>query len=235
MAMFVRKPQAIANLLLGFLALCVGAVHASEKADGYRGIWYAISEGGKYKYSGGFATYQQQIRPCAIYSKEANKTFFCYGGTSEDGKTLLEMASYYDHATGMVPKPTVVIDKQTTDAHDNPCIAIDDKGFIWIFSNTHGPANRSFIHRSTAPYSIEHFDQIAQTSFSYGSPWFIPGSGFFFVNNRYSDGRAVAFQTSVDGMKWSEPKLLAQFKGHYQISLCKGHRVAVPFDYHPHG
>jgi len=45
-----------------------------------------------YKYSGGFATYPQQQLPIACYSKEANKTFFCYGGTAK-GKRSEEHTS----------------------------------------------------------------------------------------------------------------------------------------------
>jgi len=48
------------------------------------------------------------------------------------------MVSYYDHATGMVPKPTLLLDKQTDDAHDNPVISLDDEGYVWIFSTAHG-------------------------------------------------------------------------------------------------
>ncbi|HTL29134.1 MAG TPA: BNR-4 repeat-containing protein, partial [Tepidisphaeraceae bacterium] len=90
---------------------------------------------------------------------------------------------------------------------------------------------------STKPYSIDAFERIAQTSFSYGQPWYFAGHGFLFINNRYTDGRAVAFQTSADGREWSLPKLLAQFKGHYQISAPSpdGKKLGVAFDYHPHG
>ncbi len=137
----------------------------------------------------------------------------------------------------MVPRPTILLDKQTTDAHDNPAIAIDGEGYIWIFSNTHGPAVRSYIHRSTKPYSIDAFERVAQISLSYGDPWYLPGQGFMLVQNRYTDGRAVAFQTSVDGREWSKPALLAQFKGHYGIAepAPDRKRVAVVFDYHPRG
>jgi hypothetical protein len=225
------------------IALVVSTARAGEpftlaKDTGYRGIWYKISQGDEIKYSGGMATYPQQIRPLAIYSKEANKTFFVYGGRSKEKNELLHMISYFDHATGMVPWPRILLNKHTGDAHDNPAIAIDADGYIWIFSNTHGPEKRSFIHRSTKPYSIDAFEQITQTSFSYGQPWYFAGHGFLFINNRYTDGRAVAFQTSADGREWSSPKLLAQMpKGHYQISApsADGKRFGVAFNYHPHG
>jgi hypothetical protein len=199
------------------------------KDDGYRGIWYNVGD----KYSGGLGTYPQQIRPFAIYSKEANKTFFTWGGRPKEKNTLLHMVSYYDHETGLVPRPTILLDKQTKDAHDNPCIAVDDRGYIWIFSNTHGAQPRSSIRRSTEPYSIDSFEPVLEeASFSYGQPWFLPGAGFMFIHNRYQDGRAVAFMTSRDGREWSEPQLLAQMAGHYQISFYHGNKVGVAFNYH---
>ena len=70
------------------MQICAGA--PQPKDDGYRGIWYynqATKDEYKYKYSGGMATYPQQHAPIAIYSPQANKTFFCYGGTiAREGK-----------------------------------------------------------------------------------------------------------------------------------------------------
>src|SRR5262245_10469310 len=121
-------------------------LHASPfpRAEGYSGIWYMNQPSGdeyKYKYNGGFATYPQQHVPIAVYRKEVNKTFFCYGGTTarsaKDKQELLHMVSYFDHQTGKVPRPVVLLNKKTSDAHDNPTIAIDDKGYIYIFSPSH--------------------------------------------------------------------------------------------------
>lgn len=220
-------------LVASLLAAPVFGAPPLPTAEGYRGIWYDMGK----KYSGGMATYPQQIRPLAIYAAKVDKTFFVYGGTNEAGTTLLHMVSYFDHATGTVPRPRILLDKQTKDAHDNPCIAIDDAGHLWIFSNTHGPRPRSSIHRSTEPYSINAFEPVVEkASFSYGQPWHVPGRGFLFVHNRYENGRAVAFMTSEDGRRWSEPALLAQMaKGHYQISARHGECVAVAFNYHPKG
>src|SRR5262245_61630366 len=95
--------------------------------DGYRGIWYfnqSTKDEYRYKYRGGMATYPQQHAPIAIYSPQANKTFFVYGGTTarsaDDKQELLHMVSYFDHATGQVPRPRILLNKQTNDAHDNP-------------------------------------------------------------------------------------------------------------------
>src|SRR5277367_5939327 len=124
--------KSLLSALMSLVSLWFGltAMAADEpgtRADGYRGIWYMNQPSHdeyKYKYSGGFATYPQQQLPIAIYCKEVNKTFFCYGGntarTSTDKQELLHMISYFDHATGQVPRPVILLNKHTTDAHENP-------------------------------------------------------------------------------------------------------------------
>ena len=235
----MRRTTAV--LLAAGLAMQICLAAPQPKDDGYRGIWYynqATKDEYKYKYSGGMATYPQQHVPIAIYSAQANKTFFCYGGTTaRDGKgkqELLHMVSYFDHATGKVPRPTILLNKHTTDAHDNPTISIDDAGYIWIFSSSHGTSRPSYIHRSKQPYSVDEFEQVRQTNFSYTQPWFIPGQGFLFLHTRYAGGRNLYWMTSPDGRDWSEPHKLARIDmGDYQISWREGARVATAFDYHP--
>jgi hypothetical protein len=209
-----------------------------ETADGYRGIWYMnqpSKDEYRYKYSGGFATYPQQHIPIAFYSKEADKTFFCYGGTVEGKQELLHMVSYFDHTTGKVPRPRVLLNKQTSDAHDNPTLMLDDPGHIWIFSNSHGGGRPSFIHRSVKPYSIDAFDRVTSTSFSYSQPWFVPGKGFLFLHTRYEKGgRSLYWKTSRDGIEWGDAQQLARMDlGHYQVSWREGDRVATAFNFHP--
>jgi hypothetical protein len=228
------------------IAVTVGAISAgriaycapSQTIDGYRGIWYSNQPTGDeyaYKYSGGLGTYPQQHIPIAIYSAAVNKTFFCYGGSTGKPKQLACMVSYFDHATGMVAQPRVVVVKQTDDAHENPTLQIDDAGHIWVFCNTHGPANNSYIFRGVAPYSIDEFEQIARTSFSYSQPWNVPGKGFLFLHTRYTNGRRLLhWMTSRDGREWSQAAPLAVVaQGHYQVSGRSGDRVATAFNYHP--
>jgi hypothetical protein len=231
---------------LSFAAAIVLSLAAGERtysepakpADGYRGIWYMNQPTGdeyRYKYSGGFGTYPQQHVPIAIFSAAANKTFFCYGGSTGKDKELACMVSYFDHATGQVPRPRTVLVKKTSDAHENPTLQIDDSGHVWLFCNSHGPANNSYIFRSSAPYSIDDFEQITRTNFSYSEPWFIPGHGFLFLHTRYREGRRLLhWMTSDDGRQWSSPAPLAAVEmGHYQISNRLGDRVATTFNYHP--
>lgn len=208
------------------------------KADGYHGIWYYNQPSGdqyRYKYSGGFATYPQQQGPLAHYAEQARKTFFCYGGTRPGKQELIHLVSYFDHKTGEVPRPTILLDKKTGDAHDNPVMTIDSGGHLWIFSNAHGTARPAYIHRSREPYSIDAFEHVLTTNFSYCHAWHVPGSGIFLPHTRYENGgRSLYSMSSETGERWSEPKLLARFaKGHYQITCQRGPRIASVFNVHP--
>lgn len=207
-------------------------------ADGYRGIWYANQpqpDEYAYKYSGGLGTYCAKHRPMAVHCPEVKRTFFCYGGTDPNRTTLLHMVSYYDHATGTVPRPRILLDKQTTDAHDNPVITVDARGHIWIFSAAHGTARPAYISVSKKPYSIDAFECVAATNYSYPQPHVVPGEGFLFLHTRYLSNRRRLFaMTSADGRTWSEPRLLAQIeRGHYQISERHGSRVGTAMNFHP--
>ena len=211
-------------------------------ADGYSGIWYAVQgqdDEYVYKYSGGLGTYCAKHRPFAIYAEEVDKTFFVYGGTNDAGNSLLHMVSYYDHATGTVPKPRILLDKQTTDAHDNPVISMDDDGYIWIFSSSHGTSRESFIHRSKEPYSIDAFELIStqtpSNAYSYTQPWYIPGEGFMYMHTHYDGGeRNIYFATSEDGVTFSQREMVASIEmGHYQVTAVNGTTVGSAFNMHP--
>lgn len=243
-------------------------VTLNTKDNGYRGIWYMnqpLQNEYRFKYSGGLGTYCAKHKPFAVYCPQVNKTFFCYGGTSEDSYLkrdlttgddrkdlsgiLLHMVSYYDHATGTVPRPTILLDKQTKDAHDNPVIAVDDQGYIWIFSTSHGTSRPSYIHRSKEPYRIDEFEQIhatkieegnevPMTDFSYMQAWHVPGRGFvaFFTRYKYPAARTACFATSADGVRWSQWQRLAAIdEGHYQISAVSENNAGTALNYHPKG
>ena len=241
----------------------------NDRETGYRGIWYynqASNDKFVYKYSGGLGTYCAKHRPFAVHRPEVNKTFFCYGGTPEgahlnhseedllnDGKFsrgregfLIHMVSYFDHDTGQLPRPTILLDKMTADAHDNPIISIDDAGYVWIFSTSHGRSRPSYVHRSTAPYRVDSFEKIDVTrmqdgvqtqmdNFSYMQAWHIPGKGFIAFVTRYSDpvDRTLFFTTSENGVNWSEwTRLAAIGKGHYQISIHSDSKCCTAFNHH---
>jgi len=209
------------------------------QADGFRGVWYANQASGdeyRFKYSGGLATYPQQHLPIAVYARAVNRTFFVYGGRYRDRNELLHMVSYFDHATGQLARPRVLLDKHTSDAHDNPVLSLDDKGHLYVFSNSHGTGRPSYVHRSREPYGIDAFDCIWKTNFSYGQPWWMGQRGFVFLHTLYSRGRALHVAASPDGRTWSEPRLLSHFgQGHYQVSWPCGQRLGTVLNYHPSG
>ena len=245
---------ALALLLLAAGLMAQDSPTLNTTDDGYRGIWYFNQKSNDpyvYKYSGGLGTYCAKHKPFAVYSAAAGKTFFCYGGTSKrSNRELHHMVSWYDHEKRQVPRPTILLDKKTSDAHDNPVISLDDAGHVWIFSTSHGRARPSYIHRSRRPYSIDAFERVSATyvgddgkrspltNFSYFQAWHVKGRGFACFFTRYADPakRTNMFMTSADGVRWSRWQRLATIEdGHYQVSGQRGEKAGVMFNYHPAG
>lgn len=218
----------------------------NTKIDGYRAIWFELGQKYEYgdKYSGALGTYTAKHVPLAIYSDEADKTFFVYGGTTaEDKKHLLCMIGEYDHKSGMVSKPVVVYDKQgVDDPHDNPSLMIDDNGFIWVFISGRGQRRPGFKYRSEKPLSIEKFELITSEEMTYPQPW-NSEYGFFHFFTKYTGVRQLYYETSLDGVNWTDDKLLAAISenegeksGHYQTSaIFNNKKLGTFINRHPNG
>lgn len=216
----------------------------NRPAAGYRGIWYMnVPTAGAYrfKYSGGMGTYCAGHLPMAVYSASAKRTYFCYGGTDEGNATLHHCVSYFDHATRTLARPTVVLDKHTTDAHDNPAISVDDGGFVWLFSASHGVQRPSCILRSRRPHDISEFEIVRRGNFSYPQPHWLPGKGCLFLETKYGksmEARSLYAET-LDAQTgvWSEPKRLVYIDlGDYARSWRSADgKVGMAFDRHPTG
>lgn len=208
---------------------------APRKVDGYRGIWFTLGQRFEHgdKYSGGLGTYTAKHHPLAVYAPEVNKTFFVYGGTTEARERhLLAMVSYYDHARRVVPRPTVVHDKQgVDDPHDNPSLSIDEDGRLWVFVSGRARVRPGFIYRSVRPYDIDAFELVKEDEFAYPQPWWCKGEGFLFLFTRYTKGRELYWWTSKDGRTWRDPQKLVS-GGHYQMSNQSGNRVITAFNVH---
>jgi len=231
--------------------------------DGYRGIWFTLGQfygkgdGGKAyqasktpvfpygdKYSGGLGTYTSSHGPMAVYAPAVGKTFFVYGGTTAaDQRHLLCMASWFDHATGRVPRPALVHDKLgVNDPHDNPSLAIDDRGFLWVFISGRGQVRPGFKYRSLAPYSTAGFERLSEEEMTYPQPHWLPGKGFLHLFTKYTGVRELYWETSPDGVAWSDDHQLAGIRaagdrrgGHYQVSCQRDGRVGSFFNRHPDG
>lgn len=235
-----------------------------RRCDGYQGIWFTLGqfygpgEAGKPygrasakpvfpygdKYSGGLGTYTAKHTPLAIYCAAVDKTFFVYGGTTgPHDRHLLCMISYYDHATGRVPRPVVVHDKQgVNDPHDNPSLAIDGQGYVWVFVSGRARARPGFKYRSLQPYSIDGFEQVSEEELTYPQPHFIPEQGFLHLFTKYTGIRELYWERSQDGRTWTDDQKLAGIRaqgdargGHYQVSAARGKRVGTFFNRHPNG
>lgn len=212
---------------------------SARKAEGYQGIWFELGQKSAHrdKYSGGLGTYTTSHVPMAIYAPRANRTFFVYGGTVPGQRHLLAMASYYDHATGTVPRPTIVHDKLgVNDPHDNPSLSLDDQGHLWVFVAGRANVRPGFIYRSVKPYDVDAFELVAKRDrMAYPQPWHVEGRGFLFLFTMYTHGREAYWQTSPDGKQWTGPRKLIGFGGHYQTSARRGSRIVTAFNYHPGG
>ena len=219
----------------------------NTKVDGYKGIWFTLgqfqTEYGD-KYSGGLGTYTAKHRPLAIYAEAVNRTFFVYGGTTSLGeKHLLCMIAYFDHSTGKVPKPTVVYDKLgVDDPHDNPSLQIDDEGYLWVFVSGRGRIRPGFKYRSSEPYSIDSFEQITEEEMTYPQPHFDKNQGFFNFFTKYTGVRELYYETSKDGVSWTDDVKLAGIveaaatkSGHYQVSGKYQNTYCTFFSRHPDG
>lgn len=238
-------------VLLVFLLLTLhhrslGQELSNQKADGYKGIWFTLGQFSDFgdKYSGGLGTYTAKHIPLSIYAEEVDKTFFVYGGTTgPEDRYLLCMVGSFDHASKKVSRPTVVYDKKgVDDPHDNPSIAMDGQGYIWVFVSGRGRSRPGFKYRSTKPYDIESFEQITEEEMTYPQPKYIPGKGFLHLFTKYTGVRELYFETSPDGRTWTEDQKLVGIRregdkngGHYQISGQDGEKVVFFFNWHPNG
>ena len=240
---FVLK--ALLALLIAYEAIAQPNLN-NQKIDGYKGIWFTLGQFSEHgdKYSGGLGTYTAKHRPLAIYSPVAKKTFFVYGGTtSAEEKHLLCMVSYYDHKIRLVPKPTVVHDKLgIDDPHDDPSIAIDKNGYLWIFVSGRGRRRPGFKYRSDLPFDVNSFSEISEEEMTYPQPLWDDDLGFFHFFTKYSGVRELYYESSKDGKSWTDDTLLAGIKeegaeksGHYQVSGKNSDLICTFFNRHPNG
>jgi hypothetical protein len=220
---------------------CVASAQPTSpqrKAPGYQGIWFELGQKGEYgdKYSGGLGTYTAKHRPIAIYAPEVAKTFFVYGASKDGKRHLLNAIGYYDHKTGLVPRPVIVHDKQgVDDPHDNASLAIDGTGHLWIFISGRGRSRPGFKYRSIKPYDIDAFELISEEEFTYPQPVWMPDHGFLHCFTKYTKGRELYWNVSADGRAWSADQKLAGMGGHYQATEARDGVVFTAFNYHPDG
>jgi len=236
----MKLPYQLAALVVVLVNLVfvqtVSSDEPNSRVNGYQGIWFTLGQMGEFgdKYSGGLGTYTAKHRPVAIHAPEVNKTFFVYGGSKDGKQYMLNMVGYYDHATGLVPKPVIVHDKQgVNDPHDNATLAIDGEGHIWVFVSGRGRGRPGYKYRSRKPYEIDSFERISEEEFTYPQPVWIEGQGFLHCFTKYTQGRELYWNTSENGRDWTADRKLAGMGGHYQNVESRRGRTLVSFNYHP--
>ncbi|MFW5693111.1 MAG: BNR-4 repeat-containing protein, partial [Thermoguttaceae bacterium] len=220
----------------------------NQRVDGFRGIWYAQQQVTEYgdKYSGGLGTYTAKHRPLAVHCPEKNRTYFVYGGqvplptttlaSETANRYLVPMAAYYDHAAHRVAQPVIVHDSGgVNDPHNNPSLALDEQGYLYVFVAGRATGQPGFVYKSVEPHRIDAFERLWSGPMNYPQPWYVPEKGFFLNFTQYTRGRELYFCRSDDGRTWSAPVKLAGFGGHYQVSELHGTTMGVAFNYHPGG
>lgn len=240
--------QNIASKMALLLAInfCNAQSLENTRIAGYRPIWFELNQKYEYgdKYSGALGTYTAKHHPLAIYAAAVDKTFFVYGGTkSSESRHLLCMIGEYDHKTGLVSQPLVVCDKMgVDDPHDNPSLLIDDSGYLWVFVSGRGRKRMGYKYKSTKPFSIDGFEKITTEEMTYPQPK-KTHSGMFNFFTKYSGVRQLYYETSENGIDWSDDMLLAAIpekpgekSGHYQVSArSKTNKLGTFFNRHPNG
>ena len=220
----------------------------NKTVDGYRGIWFDLGQASDYgsKYSGGLGTYTMKHIPMSIYASEVDRTYFVYGGTPDQNrKYLLCMIGCYDHKTHQLQKPRIIMDKGVSgvaNPHDDPTIQIDKEGYIWVFVSGRGNKRPGVRYRSVNPYDITAFEYVNESVMAYPQVMYHKDKGFFLFFTRYDGTRQLFWQTSEDGVNWSDYKQLASIKeegqsnsGHYQISNICGTKLCTAFNRHING
>lgn len=231
-----------------------------QAQPGYRGVWYGNQPCGPpyhWKYSGGLATYPQQHTPIAIYSAEADKTYFVYGGQGEQyppadyapigqetpGETRLCVGSF-DHRSRTLSRPISLLTRDTFDAHENPVLCLDDDGRLLVFCPAHGSQRPSYVFRTAKPHDLSTFELVRMfepdDNFSYPQPWWLRGQGLIFLHTRYDEKwcRRTGYTRSPDGIDWPgwhDCTFLSKLaQGSYQISWPNSDgALGVVFDVHP--
>jgi hypothetical protein len=232
--------KALLVILIPLFFANTGIIYSqNQRMDGYKGIWYSSGPelGYGYKFSGGVSTFGSRHRPIAIYSPEAKKTFFVYGGTrSAEERHLLIMISYFDHKTKAVPKPVIVYDKMgVKEPYDNASLAIDSKGYLWVFVSGNSRTRPGLIFKSNNPYSIDKFELINEMEMINPQPWYINNHGFILMYSKLARDLNIFCYSSTDGKTWTDGQCLTSMGGNLQISKALGDKIVTVFTYFPGG
>ncbi|MBN2293628.1 MAG: BNR-4 repeat-containing protein, partial [Pirellulales bacterium] len=193
--------------------------YGSRRPDkSYCGVKYSCVYPGKPTvYSGPMATYCAWHRPMAVHAPGENKTFFVFGNSRNS-----PAISFYDHAGKTFARPVVLGTNPNGDAHRNPTLLIDEKGYLYVFYGAHG--HPSHVVRSAAPYDISKWEKMAEIEDrnTYPQPWQLK-QGELFVSYR-GNPQDWYYRKSTDGaVSWQPPVKLIEHKGNsiYAVTVAE--------------
>ena len=131
---------------------------------------------------------------------------------------------------------------RVNDPHINPVLCIDGQGYLWVFVSGRTKQPLGYKFRSRKPLNIDRFDLVSEEEFSYPQPWYVEGEGFIHLFGKNPGQWEVTFETSKDGLTWSEDTPIAAIRaegdqrtGHYQISNQRKNLIGVMFQRHLNG
>ena len=111
-----------------------------------------------------------------------------------------------------------------------------------MFISGRARARPGYKYRSIEPYNIDRFEQVSEEELTYPQPHYLPGTGFLHLFTKYTGVRELYWETSRDGVRWSDDRKLAGIRapgdargGHYQTSARRGAVVGTFFNRHPNG
>jgi hypothetical protein len=216
----------------------------AQVGDGYRGIWY-MNQPLKSEHATNTAAASPPTRSGTCRSrfprrgaeKDVLRLRRLGGQYLRSKDELQHLVSYYDHATGTVPRPVRIVQKRTEDAHDNPTLSIDADGHLYVFSSAHGTSPPVLPPQIEAPYDITEWELIVTELLLH--PAVVPAgvAALPLPPHALREGRAhTQLEDLADGRTWTAPQLFAHIEmGDYQLSARQGStdRVAIAFDLHP--
>ena len=102
------------------------------------------------------------------------------------------MASYYDHKTGRVPRPTIVHDKQgVDDPHDNGSLNLDAGARLDLRQRPRPNSTRLQVSQQ-GTIQCRRLRRVSEEEMTYPQPSFVPGRGWLHLFTKYTKGpRAV--------------------------------------------
>lgn len=154
--------------------------------------------------------------PRAIYISEQRKRTYA-GWVTNDGKLQI---GAYDHVSGITEVVTVKEEWGVNDHNNNSFLVLPDNRIMIFYAQHNGTGLYS--RKTTNPEDISKWDDeitIANTQkITYSNPVYLSNENRFYVFWRGESWKPT-FSTSIDGVRWSVPKIFLRDSGREDSSV----------------